>query len=102
MRKILPLTALLCLSLAACTKDDNLKRATVIDMGDVSNEGCGWILRMEDGKDEKPDYLPSAFQHNDLKVKVDLGLIDVLDTCEYSVPRRVYQIVTIKKIVRDN
>ena len=85
MRKFLLGAVTLTLLAVSCKKDKDYTRATVIDSGDITADGCGWLLRMPDGKYEKPEYVPSAFQHNNLKVKVKIHSSGVLDTCR-SIP----------------
>jgi hypothetical protein len=96
---ILCLASLTILTLAC--KKDKYSSATVIDTGDVTSEGCGYILRMSDGKDEKPDHLPSAFQHNNLKVKVKIRHSGILDTCQFDPPHVFYERVYIEDIKKD-
>lgn len=71
MRKYLLCAALLALLAPSCTKDKDMKKATVVDSGDISAGGCGYLLRIEeDGSEIRPKYLPSAYQHDGQKVKV--------------------------------
>jgi len=56
---------------------------------------------MEDGKIEKPDYVPSAYQHNDLKVKVRFHNSGVLDTCRSLPPHQFFEVVIIDDIKKD-
>ena len=60
MRKLLLGFAALTVLAISCDKDKEYQKATVIDTGDVTKQGCGYILRMADGKEEKPEYLESA------------------------------------------
>jgi hypothetical protein len=85
----------------SCKKDKDFQRATVIDTGDITKEGCGYILRLEDGKEEKPEYLPSDYQHNDLKVLIKIHSSGVLDTCRFETPRKFYERVYIDEIKKD-
>ena len=72
-----------------------------MDTGDVTADGCGWVLRMEDGKIEKPEYVPSAFQHNNLKVKVRYHSSGVLDTCQSLPPHDFFERIIIDDIKKD-
>lgn len=101
MRKILFGSAMLLLLAVSCKKDKDFSRATVIDTGDVTIDGCGWVLRMEDGKIEKPEYIPSVFQHNNLKVKVKFHHSGILDTCRATPPLQFYELVIIDDIKKD-
>lgn len=100
MRKYLLAAAILTLTATACNKDNDYTRAIILDTGDVSQDGCGYLLRLEDGREEKPQYLPSAFQHNGLNVLVKYHRTGVLDTCESTVPRRFFDLVKIEDIKR--
>jgi hypothetical protein len=56
---------------ASCKKDKDMKKAVVVDTGDVANGGCGYLIRMEDdGSEKKPKYLPSMYQHDGDKILV--------------------------------
>jgi hypothetical protein len=101
MRKFLLSTATLLVLAVSCKKDKDFSKAVVVDTGDVTSDGCGWVLRMEDGKIEKPEYMPSAFQHDNLKVKVKFHSTGVLDTCRSLAPHEFYEAVKIDDIVRD-
>ena len=101
MRKYLLGAALLTVLAVSCKKDKDFIKATIVDTGDITVDGCGYVLRMEDGKDEKPEYLPSAFQHNGLKVLVKIHSSGVLDTCHFAPPHIFYEKVYIDEIKRD-
>ncbi|WP_157977241.1 hypothetical protein [Taibaiella helva] len=73
--------------------------ATVIDTGDITNEGCGYVLRLEDQALLQPEYLPSAYQHGGLKVKVKYTHTGVQDTCQFG--SVVYDLVSIQDIKRN-
>lgn len=103
MRRSVPVVLLAAMaSFAACTKDKDFKKATVIDSGDVSSSGCGYILRMEDGSNQKPANLPSAYTHDGMKVKVkyhnDSGIVacHAIDTSIH-----MLQVIAIDDIKRD-
>ena len=101
MRKLLLGFGALTVLAISCDKDKEYQKATVIDTGDVTKQGCGYILRMADGKEEKPEYLESAYQHNNLKVLVKIHSSGVLDTCRFEVPRKFYERVYIDDIKKD-
>ena len=100
MRKYLLAAALLTITATACNKEKNFSRATIMDSGDVTKDGCGYLLRFEDGREEKPQYLPSAFQHNGLEVLVKYHSTGILDTCEFTAPRKFFELVDIDDIKR--
>lgn len=107
MRKfLLGIASLAVIGIASCDKDKDFSRATVIDTGDITADsnaidGCGYILRLPDGTEERPEYMPSAFQHNGLKVKVKFHSSGVLDTCRFLPPRKFYERVYIDDIKQD-
>jgi hypothetical protein len=101
MRKYLLGTAVLLTLAVSCKKDKGYIKATIVDTGDITADGCGYVLRMEDGKDEKPEYLPSAFQHNGMKVLVKIRSSGVLDTCQFAPPHVFFEKVYIDEIKKD-
>jgi hypothetical protein len=98
MRKYLLAAVVVTLTATACNKDRNYTRAVVLDSGDITQDGCGYLLRLEDGREEKPQYLPAAYQHNGLKVLVKYRSTGILDTCEFTAPRRFFELVQIDDI----
>lgn len=101
MRKYFLGFAILATLAVSCKKDKGFIKATVIDTGDITTDGCGYILRYEDGNTDKPDYLPSDYQHNNLKVLVKVHSSGILDTCSFSTPRKFYQLIYIDDIKKD-
>ncbi len=89
----------LLLATASCNSDKNMVKATIVDTGDITNEGCGYLLRLEDSALVQPNNLPSAYFHNGLKVRVKYTHTGVKDTCDYG--SKVYDLATIEKIKRD-
>lgn len=102
MRRIVPGLVALTLFVAACKKDKDFISATVIDTGDVTYQGCGYLLRLENGRDEKPVYLDSRYQHDGLKVKVKYKRSGIYDTCGAAPPRSFFEMVFIDEIKVDN
>lgn len=102
MRKHLLGAAIITLLATSCEKDKDFTEATVMDTGDITEEGCGYLLRLNDGREEKPEYLPSAYQHNDLQVKVKYHSTGVLDTCQFTIPRKFFERIAIDEIKRND
>lgn len=103
MRRSVPVILIAAFAtLAACKKDKDFKKATVLDSGDVSVNGCGYILRMEDGSLQKPVTLSSAYQHDGLKVKVKYHNKDGIVTCN-AVDTNIHmlQVIDVDDIKRD-
>lgn len=88
------------ISLLACNKkEEGYVEATISDSGDISSEGCGYILKFSDGtEDKKPYQLKSAFQVNGLKVRVKFAETDIIDTCGTSAPFLFYAVVIVQDI----
>ncbi len=88
------------LAVASCTKDRDrdFLSATVQDTGDISKGGCGFLLNVVNRGAQRPDYLPSKYQHNGMKVQVKYHDIGVLDTCGNSVPYTTYDLIAIDDI----
>lgn len=102
MRKYLLATVLITLLATACEKDTDLTRATVLDTGNISNEGCGYILQLEDGTQLKPKYLPSSYQHHGDRVKVKYAATDESSECfADSSKKKFFAVITIEDIKRD-
>lgn len=94
----LALVAVLFFSVS-CNKDKDMVNATIVDTGDITNVGCGYLLQLEDNAVIQPDYLPSAYQHGGMRVKVKYTHTGVQDTCDFgSVIYDLFSIQDIKKI----
>lgn len=101
MRKYILGVALLTLVAASCNKDKDMTNATVIDTGDIASEGCGYILKLDDGSELRPMYLPTAFQHNGFKVKVKYSTNNEQFVCKVAPVNKVYEMIEISDIKRD-
>lgn len=93
--------AVLAVLTGSCNKDKGYVKAMIMDTGDITTDGCGYLLRLEDGREEKPEYLPSNFQHNGLKVLVKYHSSGVLDTCQFVIPRKFFEKIYIDDIKKD-
>jgi hypothetical protein len=99
MRRLFLLAALPMLAITSCQKyDEGFTRAMVIYGGDLTVNGCGYLLRFEDGSLVKPAYLASAYQHDSLGVLVKYYNTGNQTNC---VPQDPYDIVGIDEIKRD-
>lgn len=86
-------------SFLACNKSDKgFEDAEVVDSGDITVDGCGYLLRFSDGREEKPYQLLSAYQHNGMLAKVKSHQSEVLDTCGATKPYSYYQLIIIDEI----
>lgn len=81
---------------ASCEKDNKYMNATVLDTGDITYEGCGYLLVLDNTELLKPLYLPGAFQHDGLKVRISYKHTGILDTCEYGT--KLYDQVNVDDI----
>lgn len=84
----------------SCNKDKDMVEATIVDTGDITNVGCGYLLQLEDQAIVQPQYLPSAYQHGGLKVKVKYTHTGIIDTCAFGTV--VYDLVSIQDIKKNN
>lgn len=92
--RLIPLCALV--GFTACDKDKNMVDAIVVDTGDITYEGCGYLLELEDKALLQPLDLPSAYQHDGIKVKVEYSHTGIQDTCDYGTV--IYDLVDIERI----
>lgn len=100
MTKYILSAALLILTtvFASCEKDKNAMRsAVIIQTGDISYEGCGYIIQMDDdGEMLKPTHLPGAYQHHNMRVELSFNHTGIVDTCDYGTV--LYDLVNIESI----
>lgn len=93
------ITIIFTLFILSCNKDDKgFEDATILDSGDITAKGCGYLLQFEDGRTEKPYQLLSAYQHGGMKVKVKYHVSGLDDTCGASKPYSYYHLVIIDDI----
>lgn len=85
---------------ASCGDEKGMVNATIVNTGDITNEGCGYLLKREDNELVLANNLPSAYFHDGLRVKVKYTHTGVMDTCKYG--SVIYDIATIQKIKRRN
>jgi hypothetical protein len=95
MKKLL-LAAVSISALIACNPE---KEAVVLDTGDITGAGCGYLLVLPDSALLKPVHLDAAFRHHNLPVKVEYTYSGIKDTCDYGA--KVFEMVTISKIKKD-
>lgn len=105
MRFLLPLVAVLTLSIISTSCRDKIKdgykAAYVINTGDITVDGCGYIFRLDNGNEEKPEYMPSAFTHDSLRILVKYHPSGKLDTCGFAQQPKVWNTVIIDEIERE-
>lgn len=99
MKKTVLAFGILGLSLASCNPDKDLVEAEVVDTGDITADGCGYLLRLNDSALLKPLDLPSAYHHGGMAVKIEYSYSGKKDTCDYG--PKVYEMVNITKIKRN-
>ena len=99
MRYLLLVAAFLMITATSCKKyDEGYTRALVIYGGDLSVNGCGYLLRLTDGTLIKPVALASAFQYDSLGVLVKYYSTGEQSNC---VPQTPYDKVNVTDIKRD-
>ena len=84
----------------ACKNDKGMVDATIVDTGDITYEGCGYVLKLTDAALIQPVNLPSAYEHDGMKVKVKYTHTGIQDTCKYGTV--IYDLVNIEKIKKAN
>lgn len=93
------LIALFTTLICSCNKkDEGFIDAVVVDSGNITEKGCGYLLRFADGREEKPYQLLSTYRHNGLEVQVKYHQSELLDTCGGSAPFSYYQLIIIDEI----
>jgi hypothetical protein len=100
------LTLLLLVPVLFCFSSCNDKKgytsAWIINTKDITNEGCGYILVLDNLNKEKPEYVPSMYQHDSMRVSVKYHPSGRLDTCNFSADERdVWNTVIIDEIERE-
>lgn len=100
--RLLTVTLLAVFAATSCKKDKDFKTAVVRDSGDVSFGGCGYLLDVDGEGEQKPVYLPSAYQHHGLKIKLKYHFSGILDTCGHTLPLNFHELIWIDDIKRDN
>jgi hypothetical protein len=103
MRKYLLGAAMLAILAApSCKKDKNMKKAVVVDSGDIATGGCGYLVKLEqDGKLLRPKYLPSAYQHDGEKVKLKFNADGEGEVCQTNHTNQFIEIIEITDIKKD-
>ncbi|HET8573369.1 MAG TPA: hypothetical protein VFL76_05810 [Edaphocola sp.] len=93
-------TVIVACCLCSCSKEKNMVEATVVDTGDITYDGCGYLLRLNDSALLKPTYMPGAYQHDGMQVKIDYHHTGIKDTCQYG--SVIYDMVKLDDIERKN
>lgn len=87
-------------TLASCDKYKDYTEATVVNTGNITTEGCGYLLAIEGDGMVKPTHLPSAYQHDGMKVKVKYKHNNVIDTCIDGASNRIFELADIDDIIK--
>lgn len=95
----LAILSFVALVVTSCSNDKGMIDATVINTGDITHEGCGYVLELTNTELLQPVYLPSDYQQNNLKVKVKYSHTGVKDTCDFGTV--IYDLIDIEKIKRN-
>jgi hypothetical protein len=82
MKKISPFKTVLLflfftIILSSCKKDKNLltAEATIINMGGIESDGCGWVFKLDDKTSYSPTNMEAKYQENNLKVIITYHLL---------------------------
>jgi len=91
------IVSIMTLGLVACNKQKDIRKATVIRTGDITYEGCGYLLKLDDdGELIKPNHLPGAYQHPNIRVSISFDHTGIVDTCDYS--PKIFDVVNLHSI----
>ena len=85
----------LLLLVSSCDKYKKSTKALVIDSGNVTPVGCGYLLQLDNGQRVRPVYLPSAFQHDGIRVLVEYNNTGKGSACN---PGITYELVDIAAV----
>lgn len=99
MRHLVPVLALALLCFTGCKKYNDYKKAIVVNTGDITSAGCGYMLAVEDGALMKPDNMPSGFTHDSLAVLVKYHSTGAV-VCNFFGGNREMETIAIEDIVR--
>lgn len=83
----------------SCSSDRGMVDARVINTADLTYEGCGYVLELQNQELLQPIYLPSDYQLHNLKVKVKYKHSGMQDTCAYGTV--IYDLIDIEKIKKN-
>ncbi len=97
-KSVFVLALIAVLGILSCKKEEDYVHAVIVDTQDITYEGCGYLLKLDDSALLKPLYLPGAFQHDGLEVRVKYDHTDIKDTCQYG--SIIYDMVNISDIKR--
>ena len=71
--------------LSACKKEDTYIHATIRDGGDISVDGCGWLIELESNSVVyKPVNLQDNFKIDGAEVAVSYTLLDSMADCGFA------------------
>ncbi|HEX5153458.1 MAG TPA: hypothetical protein VFW07_18540 [Parafilimonas sp.] len=87
--------------LLSCNKNDVTvtsahTKATVIDAGVNIDDGCGWLIALDEGGTYHPDNLPSTVQQNNLQVWIDYA--STRDTFYCGIASTPYPVIKVINI----
>jgi len=87
--------------LLSCAKKDmtvtpGRTKATVIDAGVNTSDGCGWLVILDEGGTYHPENLPSSVQKNNLQVWIDY--VNTGDTFHCGIASTPYPVIKIADI----
>lgn len=94
--KLTLLSLVAILGILSCKKEDDYVNARIVDTGDITYEGCGYLLQLDDSALLKPIYLPGAYQHDGIDVKIKYKHTQLTDTCEYG--QKIFDQVNVSDI----
>ena len=84
--------------LLSCNKNDLTvtsggTKATVIDAGVNVDDGCGWLIVLDEGGTYHPESLPSSVQQNNLQIWIDY--VNTIDTFHCGIASTPYPVIKV-------
>lgn len=100
MRALIPALLLSVLLLAGCSKKySDYKKAVVVNSGDITPSGCGYILAVDGIGLMKPSNMPSGFTHDSLRVLIKYHSTGAT-VCSFSGANMEIETIDLEDIVR--
>lgn len=100
MRAFLPALLLSVFLFTGCTKKySDYKKAIVVNSGNITPEGCGYILAVDGVGMMKPENMPSGFTHDQLPVLIKYHSTGAT-VCSASGSNMEIETIEIEDIVR--
>lgn len=96
--KLLITALVFMLSISACRKNDGLvfTDATVVNMGAVAADGCGWVIKVDD-TNYSPTNLDDKYKEDKLKVSIRYQKLNSKFQCGWGAKIDEIKLLDIRK-----